>query len=127
MLDTVVSYLTAFYFTICNYRFIFLECCFQNNAPLNAAASTALSVSTSANSATSTKRGSTASHCGKLLAPRISFTDDTIGKIPKVHPIGWWSYTINFPGLGSANVGFLVANSPPENSRVIKLFTIRNL
>ncbi|XP_020722035.1 uncharacterized protein LOC100646318 isoform X4 [Bombus terrestris] len=39
------------------------------------AASTGLSVP---ESGTSTKRGSTVSHCTKLLTPRISFTDDTI-------------------------------------------------
>ncbi|XP_048267871.1 uncharacterized protein LOC100646318 isoform X3 [Bombus terrestris] len=38
-------------------------------------ASTGLSVP---ESGTSTKRGSTVSHCTKLLTPRISFTDDTI-------------------------------------------------
>ncbi|XP_031772819.1 uncharacterized protein LOC100867205 [Apis florea] len=41
------------------------------------AASTGLSVPP-VDGASSTKRGSTASHCTKLLAPRISFTDDTI-------------------------------------------------
>ncbi|XP_076649906.1 ankyrin repeat and fibronectin type III domain containing protein wide awake isoform X2 [Halictus rubicundus] len=42
------------------------------------AASTGLSVASSGEGAASGKRGSTASHCTKLLAPRISFTDDTI-------------------------------------------------
>lgn len=42
------------------------------------AASTGLSVPPT-DGASSTKRASTASHC-RLLAPRISFTDDTIGK-----------------------------------------------
>ncbi|XP_078034270.1 ankyrin repeat and fibronectin type III domain containing protein wide awake isoform X3 [Augochlora pura] len=42
------------------------------------AASTGLSVASSGEGAASGKRGSTASHCPKLLAPRISFTDDTI-------------------------------------------------
>ncbi|XP_076625320.1 ankyrin repeat and fibronectin type III domain containing protein wide awake isoform X5 [Colletes latitarsis] len=42
------------------------------------AVSTGLSVPSPAESAGSGKRGSTASHCTKLLAPRISFTDDTI-------------------------------------------------
>ncbi|XP_017759302.1 PREDICTED: uncharacterized protein LOC108550152 [Eufriesea mexicana] len=40
--------------------------------------STGLSVPTTAESGSSTKRGSTASHSTKLLTPRISFTDDTI-------------------------------------------------
>nr|XP_034180347.1 uncharacterized protein LOC117604422 isoform X3 [Osmia lignaria] len=42
------------------------------------ATSTGLSVPSPAESGTSAKRGSTVSHCAKLLAPRISFTDDTI-------------------------------------------------
>ncbi|XP_043250298.1 uncharacterized protein LOC122396185 isoform X3 [Colletes gigas] len=42
------------------------------------AVSSGLSVPSPAESAGSGKRGSTASHCTKLLAPRISFTDDTI-------------------------------------------------
>ncbi|XP_076381525.1 ankyrin repeat and fibronectin type III domain containing protein wide awake isoform X4 [Megalopta genalis] len=42
------------------------------------AASTGVSVASSGEGAASGKRGSTASHCTKLLAPRISFTDDTI-------------------------------------------------
>lgn len=46
------------------------------------AASTGLSVP---ESGTSTKRGSTVSHCTKLLTPRISFTDDTIGKISRIY------------------------------------------
>ena len=44
------------------------------------AASTGLSAPHATESGTSAKRGSTASHSAKLLAPRISFTDDTIGK-----------------------------------------------
>nr|XP_031832655.1 uncharacterized protein LOC116426992 isoform X4 [Nomia melanderi] len=48
----------------------------QIDARYNAAAG--LSVATPCEGATSGKRGSTASHCTKLLAPRISFTDDTI-------------------------------------------------
>lgn len=46
------------------------------------AASAGLSVP---ESGSSTKRGSTVSHCTKLLTPRISFTDDTIGKISRVY------------------------------------------
>ncbi|XP_029045380.1 uncharacterized protein LOC114877233 isoform X4 [Osmia bicornis bicornis] len=42
------------------------------------ATSTGLSVPSPAESGTSAKRGSTVSHCAKLLTPRISFTDDTI-------------------------------------------------
>ncbi|XP_031832658.1 ankyrin repeat and fibronectin type III domain containing protein wide awake isoform X8 [Nomia melanderi] len=49
----------------------------QIDARYNAAAA-GLSVATPCEGATSGKRGSTASHCTKLLAPRISFTDDTI-------------------------------------------------
>ncbi|XP_076183926.1 ankyrin repeat and fibronectin type III domain containing protein wide awake isoform X4 [Ptiloglossa arizonensis] len=41
-------------------------------------ASTGLSVPSPAESAASGKRGSTTSHCPKLLTPRISFTDDTL-------------------------------------------------
>ncbi|XP_076752703.1 ankyrin repeat and fibronectin type III domain containing protein wide awake isoform X3 [Xylocopa sonorina] len=48
----------------------------QIDARYNAA--TTLSVPSPAESGTSAKRGSTASHCTKLLTPRISFTDDTI-------------------------------------------------
>ncbi|XP_054007672.1 uncharacterized protein LOC128891842 isoform X2 [Hylaeus anthracinus] len=42
------------------------------------AASVGLSDPSAAESAASGKRGSTVPHCTKLLAPRISFTDDTI-------------------------------------------------
>ncbi|XP_076292491.1 ankyrin repeat and fibronectin type III domain containing protein wide awake isoform X5 [Lasioglossum baleicum] len=42
------------------------------------AASTGLSAASPGEGAVSGKRGSTASHCTKLLAPRISFTDETI-------------------------------------------------
>ncbi|XP_012152665.1 ankyrin repeat and fibronectin type III domain containing protein wide awake isoform X3 [Megachile rotundata] len=42
------------------------------------ATSTGLSVPSPAESGSSAKRGSTASHCTKLLTPRISFTNDTI-------------------------------------------------
>ncbi|XP_076230084.1 ankyrin repeat and fibronectin type III domain containing protein wide awake isoform X6 [Nomia melanderi] len=54
----------------------------QIDARYNAAAA-GLSVATPCEGATSGKRGSTASHCTKLLAPRISFTDDTIGPVTR--------------------------------------------
>lgn len=39
----------------------------------------------STDNTTCAKRGSTASHCTKLLTPRISFTDDTIGKVLRIY------------------------------------------
>lgn len=58
--------------------YFLLRACNLDNLRITAA-STGLSVPP-VDGASSTKRGSTASHCTKLLAPRISFTDDTIGK-----------------------------------------------
>lgn len=55
----------------------------------HSAVTTGISVVPSSNTDNTTcaKRGSTASQCTKLLTPRISFTDDTIGKVPRIYCI----------------------------------------
>lgn len=55
----------------------------------HSAVTTGISVVPSSNTDNTTcaKRGSTASQCAKLLTPRISFTDDTIGKVPRIYCI----------------------------------------
>lgn len=87
------------------------------------AASTGLSVPPT-DGASSTKRASTASHC-RLLAPRISFTDDTIGKglSAKEMPINRSRLIrgIHVRGLGRISFflffSFVMSSSIPENDR----------
>ncbi|XP_011866919.1 PREDICTED: uncharacterized protein LOC105561495 isoform X5 [Vollenhovia emeryi] len=52
----------------------------QIDARYNAVTTGISVVPPSTDNTTCAKRGSTASHCTKLLTPRISFTDDTIGE-----------------------------------------------